>query len=429
MWRNILMVALVGWLAGSTSVNGADPFPPLVFPEGMGVNIHFTTGHDRDLDLINAAGFRVVRMDFGWGGIERKQGEYDWNAYDGLTDALEKRGIRPMYILDYSNGLYEETVTSHNPLDGRERRDVASPSRPESVAAFARWAAAAAQRYRGRHVIWEIWNEPNISFWKPKPDVAQYSRLAQATCDAVRAADPEAIIVAPATSQFPWEFLDAFFATGILEHLDGVSVHPYREYRLPPETASADYKRLRELIGRHAPVAKREMPILSGEWGYASHRKGLSDLRQAEFLARQQLMNVFYEVPVSIWYDWKNDGEDAEEREHNFGTVDHRLEPKPAYVAAQTLARELGGFRIDRRLELSGADDYALLLINDDQNRKLAAWTLKDAHRTTIELSFAVTAAQAVLGNGERGNVRLEGTALTVELSGLPTYIRLDSEK
>ena len=147
----------------------ASDLPRLTVPEGVGVNIHFTRGHEQDLDLIAAAGFKVARMDFGWAGIERAKGQYDWSAYDELTANLAKRGLRALYILDYSNPLYEESVVTRNPVSGEEHRDTASPQHPESVAAFARWAAAAAERYRGRRVIWEIWNEPNITFWKPKP--------------------------------------------------------------------------------------------------------------------------------------------------------------------------------------------------------------------------------------------------------------------
>ncbi len=176
----------------------AADLPDLVLPQGVGVNIHFTRGHERDLDLIAAAGFKFIRMDFGWGGTERKRGEYNWAEYEELTANLEKRGLRAIYILDYSNPLYEETVVSKNPINGKEHKDVASPQHPESVAAFARWAAAAAKHFSGRRIIWEIWNEPNISFWKPKPDVQQYTALALATAKAVREADPNATIIGPA---------------------------------------------------------------------------------------------------------------------------------------------------------------------------------------------------------------------------------------
>ena len=60
---------------------------------------------------------------------------------------------------------------------------------------------------------------------------------ALATARAVRAADPGACIVGPTTSGFDWNFIEAVFKSGLLEYLNGVSVHPYRGK--PPETASA----------------------------------------------------------------------------------------------------------------------------------------------------------------------------------------------
>lgn len=240
--------------------------PEPVLPASVGVNIHFVTGHQRDLDLIAAAGFKFVRMDFTRAGTERKKAEYDWSGYDELTANLEKRGIRAIYILDYSNPLYEEEVTSPNPISGKQHKTTASPQHPESVAAFARWAAAAAKQFAGRKIIWEIWSEPNIQFWQPKPDPQQYATLALATCKAIRAADPHATIVGPATSAFPWGFLETVFKSGVLEYLDAVSVHPYRAASKPPETAAADYARLRELIDRYAPATRQgKIPILSGE--------------------------------------------------------------------------------------------------------------------------------------------------------------------
>src|SRR6266704_2156019 len=99
-------------LCGLSSAAVAAELPEPVLPAGVGVNIHLATGHARDLDLIAAAGFKFIRMDFGWGGTERKKSEYNWTAYDELTANLEKRGLRAIYILDYSNPLYEEEVVT-----------------------------------------------------------------------------------------------------------------------------------------------------------------------------------------------------------------------------------------------------------------------------------------------------------------------------
>ena len=75
-------------------------------------------------------------------------------------------------------------------------------------------AGAAAAHFQGRRIIWEIWNEPNIRFWKPKSDVTEYTALALATANAVRQADPAATIIGPAISEAPVKFLDEFFAAG-----------------------------------------------------------------------------------------------------------------------------------------------------------------------------------------------------------------------
>jgi len=416
-----LLFSLVCLELGSSLVRATD-LPPLVLPQGVGVNIHFVRGQERDLDLIRDAGFKFIRMDFGWASIERQRGVYDFSAYDELTANLEKRGLRALYILDYSNPLYEAERLSKNPVNGQEEHDTVSPQHPESIAAFARWAAAAAKHYQGRRVIWEIWNEPNISFWKPKPDVAQYVALASATARAVREADPGATIIGPATSGFPWEFLEKVLQSEAVPYLDAISVHPYRQH--PPETAAADYARLRGMIEKFArSEAKRHLPIISGEWGYSSHAKGVSLETQAAYLARQQLANLLAGVPLSIWYDWKNDGNDPKENEHNFGTVQSDLNPKPAYQAVKTLTHELGGFGIERRLALANTDDFVLLLTNAVRQVKLAAWTISSTHNTTVTMPFRAQSATGVNVNGRPVSIRPTDRDVELTLTEAPQYI------
>ena len=410
----------------SLSLLAASDLPPLLLPQGVGVNIHFTRGHEPDLDLIAAAGFKFVRMDFGWGGSERKPGEYNWADYDELTANLEKRHLRPIYILDYSNGLYEDTITSRNPVNDKEQRDTASPQKPQSVAAFARWAAAAAQHYRGHSIVWEIWNEPNIGFWKPKPDVRQYTALALATCRAVREANPQATLIGPASSEFPWPFLESFLSSGVLEYLDAVSVHPYRSYQRGPETAAEDYLKLRGLIERYAPENRKHIPIVSGEWGYATHVKGVSLETQAAFIVRQQLANLLQGVPLSIWYDWKNDGQDPNNNEDNFGTVSNNLAFKPSYLAVQTLTRQLSGCRLARRLDTPSPDDFALLFVNDVGDQKLAVWTAGQPHPLSLELGLGSAGdIAAVDGQGQPVEVKVQEGNLVLALQAAPQYVTL----
>lgn len=402
----------------------AHELPEMLFPAGVGVNIHFVAGHEQDLDLIAAAGFKFIRMDFGWAGIERRKGEYDWSQYDQLLANLDQRGIRPVLILDYSNPLYEAQVTSTNPLTHQLHHTIASPQHPESIAAFAAWAAASARHFHGRHVLWELWNEPNIDFWSPKPDVHQYTALALAAAKAIREAEPQATIIGPASSGFPWEFLETFLKSGILEYVDAVSVHPYRRPDRPPETAEADYRRLRDLIRKYTPAGKPQpIPILSGEWGYSSHRRGVSLGTQAEFAARQQLFNLLEGVPLSIWYDWKNDGNDPAENEHNFGTMTSALEPKPAYTALKTLTHELAGYRVARRLSFDSDQDFVLVCTNSAGDQKLVGWTLGQLHARTIGIKAPAPELRGTLGDGQSFRPEWRDGACQFDLSGAPRYL------
>lgn len=381
-----------GWLLAILLGGLAEAKPPQLpgpqVPDGLGVNIHFTEAKPGELQMIVDGGFRWVRMDFAWQRTERAQGEYDFSSYDRLMGELDKHRLRAMFILDYSNALYESD-SSVRTAAGRQR--------------FAQWAAAAVAHFRGRGIVWEIWNEPNGGFWKPKPDAADYAALAVTACQAIRAVAPAECIVAPATSGIDLAFLEECFRRGLLDQIDAVSVHPYRQ--TGPESAVGEYARLREMIHQHAPAGKH-LAILSGEWGYSSVWAGYDDALQGALLPRQWLTNLAAGIPLSIWYDWRDDGTDPKEPEHHFGTVSPAYQagaqppfrPKPAYLAAQTLTRALAGTHFIRRLALGTRDDH-VLLFGDGSRQVLACWTTASAgHSLRVPLAAAPVELRSHLG-------------------------------
>jgi len=349
------------------------PLAAPVLPDGLGVNIHFTDPKPGEMEMLAAGGFRWVRMDLGWGATERVKGQYDFSRYDRLIEALQPHGIRALLILDYSNKHYDGGL---------------SPCSDEGRRAFARWAAAAVTRFRGRGVLWEMYNEPNIKFWKPEPKVEDYVKLALEVGRAIRAVAPDELYMGPATSGIKLPFLEACFKAGLLEYWCAVLVHPYRH--TGPETAAAEYAALRRLIAQYAPPGKT-IPILSGEWGYSAASNDMDETKQGKMLPRQWLVNLSNDVPLSIWYDWHDDGPDPKEKEHHFGTVFHPYfqdrqpvyDPKPAYLAAQALTRSLAGFRFNKRLHVGSDEDYVLLFDKGEAVR-LAAWTTANEEREAV---------------------------------------------
>ncbi|MBN2021464.1 MAG: cellulase family glycosylhydrolase [Pirellulales bacterium] len=395
------------------NVLAAEPsIPPRpVLPDGLGVNIHFTDPRPGEMEMLAAAGIRWIRMDFAWAATEREKGVYDFAAYDRLLAAMEKHKIRGLWILDYSNPHYDDNLAPHTD-EGRR--------------AFARWAAAAATHFRGHGILWEMYNEPNIGFWKPKPDVNQYVLLALEVGKAIRQAAPEEAYIGPATSTMDFAFLEACFQAGLLDYWSGVSVHPYRQE--PPETVAPDYARLRQLIDKHAPAGKT-IPILSGEWGYSSAWANHDETKQGKYLARQWLVNVACDVPLSIWYDWHDDGTDPKEAEHHFGTTAHAYfdgrapvyDPKPACQAAKALTTALAGCQFAERLAVGQSDDWILRFRRGDQTRLVAWTTASEPRPIVIPASPGRYSVTDHLGQPQPALVA-DGNGLAITLTDAPQY-------
>ncbi|MBF2708184.1 cellulase family glycosylhydrolase [Flavobacterium soyangense] len=389
-----------------------------------GINIHFVTGHEKDLDMIAAAGFNFIRMDLVWQSTELVKGNYSWEAYDELISNLEKRGLRAIFILDYSNTLYEPLLIYKDTISGKEKRGMIPPKHMESINGFANWAAAAAQHFKNKNIIWEIWNEPNIiSFWLPQPNVVNYSDLAYATSKAIKNVEPNAIVIAPGLAGTTSPFLETFLATGIMGYIDAVSVHPYRDSS--PETVDAEYSKIRDLINRNS-VSKKNIAIISGEWGYSTYDKGISLNYQAAYIVRMQIHNLISGIPLSIWYDWKNDGTNFAEREHNFGIVMSDLNLKPAYTAIKTMNQQLKGFSVVSRIDSMNNKDYILLFRNRQGKCKIVAWTSESAHSVVIDNKISKKdALTAINGMGGILKLKMENKKLVLDLNELPQYINI----
>jgi len=414
----------------SPSAFSAEPtqtHPALVsqtVPQGLGVNIHFYHPQPNELVMLDELGVDIVRMDLDWAHIEREIGVYDFSDFDELVNAMDSIGVRVLAIIDYSNPLYDNGM---------------APRTDATREAYARFVAAAARRYRGKRIVWELWNEPEqTAFWRPEPNVDDYMRWVKAVVPAIRQADPDACIIGPAS--FHRGLLEECFKRGLLEFIDGVSVHPYRA-DWPPATVWIDYAQLRGVMQRYHPTGEVK-PIICSEWGYSSPLGGeVTREEQADFLVRMWLTNILYGVPISIWYDWHDDGRDRYEGEHNSGTVTYDFQPKPAYLAAQTMIKQLSGYHLADRLVLSPAtsgmplpaNEYAvtygpnaeredfLLVFRKADKTKLVCWTTGEPHEVQLEQQLSVSACYDVVGNPAK--IYSDGR---LQLTSSPHYLILD---
>lgn len=403
---------IIFFLAPSLFSQGIPLNPPV--PENLGVNIHFTSPSPGEMRELAAAGFRWVRMDFNWAEIEREKGRYDFSAYDQLMAALKPYHIRPIFILDYTNKFYDHGLS---PYDAAGRQ------------AFANWVATSVEHFRGQGIVWEMYNEPNGKFWSPKESAPNYVKLALKVGETMKETAPGETYIGPAGAVVDLWFLAYCFQSGLLNYWSAVSIHPYRQ-RIP-ETVIRPYAAVNWLINKYAPRGKT-VPVIAGEWGYPSTSNwfAMSDEGQAKMLAREFLVNIMEGVPVTIWYDWHDDGIDPKDSNLHYGVVRNAYKagsnpvyaPKPAYFASQTLSRFFSGYTFNARLAVGRANDYVLLFTRG-RNARLAAWTTSTtAHEMVIP---GVKGKFRVIGfeGAHVRDLRAHRNRLKIGVSDAPQYL------
>jgi hypothetical protein len=342
-----------------------------------GVNIHVLSDASA-VDAAHAAGFSFFRLDLLWRDVERN-GRYRFFAYDRLLTALEARGMGALWILDYGHPQHGGDV----------------PRRTDDVAAFARYAEAVAGHFRGRNVRYEVWNEPDTErFWPPGPNAAEYAALLGPAVAAIHRADPAARVAVGGMARIDLPFLREIIAAGAA--FDAVGVHPYR--KAGPEGVAAELPLVRQLLG--ANLGARLVggtEIWDTEWGYASYDYFSQNLRgdghsaqgrkrQAVLGCREALTVWALGLPVAVWYDLRDDGDDGRNPEHNYGLLDRQNGDKPAMEAMRTLTHTADGHTFAGMLR-DVPDGAHAMRLDGPSGRIYVVWNEQPDARLTVRVS------------------------------------------
>ncbi len=337
----------------------------------IGVNVHRFRGNAA-LDSAREAGFRFVRADLLWERVERG-GAYRFLTYDALINALEARGMGALLILDYGHPDHGGKV----------------PRTAEDIAAFGRFAEAAATHFKGRDVRYEIWNEPDIvQFWPPKPNAQEYAAVLREAVSAIHRADPAAKVVSGGVSRLDLKFLRKAIDPGVAAGLTAIGVHPYSKGG--PEKIGPELDKLREWarqsFGEH-------LEIWDTEWGYSStdgiervSGNGHSEearLTQARLAVRELLTVWSVGFPLGVWYDLQDDGTDAGNAEQNYGLLDANGAAKPAMQAVRALMTAVRGRRYAGMIPRAPSGMHAMRF-EGPADVLFIVWNDKVAKRQTV---------------------------------------------
>ncbi len=144
---------------------------------------------ERDLLQVKDMGFGWVKQIFGWRDIETAKGKFDWSKTDHIVYTANRYGGIDLLIR-----------VDHQPDWARKGCSLMGP--PENMQDFADFLTAVATRYKGRIRAYQIWNEPNLAreWCDQKPSPQQYAQMLKTAYTAIKAADPDAMVISAGMS-------------------------------------------------------------------------------------------------------------------------------------------------------------------------------------------------------------------------------------
>jgi hypothetical protein len=207
---------------------------------GMQVFLHWQAEiADRDLNLVQEAGFRWVKQEIPWREVEgHGKGIWQWDSSDRVMDQIEAHGLKVIVRL------------GSQPTWAAPEVELPNIAPPQDMQDFYDYVFAVASRYRGRVAAYQIWNEPNLAreWGRQPPNPAAYVELLKVGYQAVKDADPQAIVIsaglAPTTRNDDQAMPDIYFYQGMYDagaapYFDSLGVHA-AGYKSPPEIDPAE---------------------------------------------------------------------------------------------------------------------------------------------------------------------------------------------
>jgi len=185
----------------------------------------------------------------------------------------------------------------------------------------------------------------------------------------------------------------------------------------------------RRFAGEH----KLPWRVWSGEVGFSSFRlddpsapgfySPCTPLEQAQYLVRMMVVQLARGVRRIFWYDFRNDGWEPNNPEHNMGLVRSDNAPKPAIVAYACLIHRLRGCRWLGAYAIGGGDDAYAFVAEQTGRPVLIAWARKGTRTEPLQVPSGVREVTVTDIFGASTKRTVKEHRLELDLTGVPVYV------
>ena len=345
-------------------------------------------------DAMSQIGLNVLRTNF------KPASPFDYEWYDKIVEIFSSRGMDFDFILD-----------AKCLPDGK-------PDIERNLAEY----RTAFTRYKGRVKYWEFENEPDIDWGRKHPlRVPGYVELAKLASSALRKIDPNAQFMSSGFCCFDNPIMGTFQRDAMSQCWRAFDLHcfhghgPYFEYR---DMIDGKLLPMRRAVGIEIPWYANETAL--------SMSNGVGEKEQAEALVKKLLFSWNRGAKGYTWYNLRGKGENPLQREHGYGMLTMRLDPRAVYSVWNALVG------ICRRkefcLEIKCGEGNRCFLLNGEDGQAACLWR-EGAGKQNVVLSTAAKEIQISDMFGNRRRAVVSDGKIILDISQEPIWLLSDTGK
>lgn len=378
---------------------------------------------EKALVLLDEMGVDIAREDVSWHRVKTgPDAPWNFSLVDRMLEDYAARGIEMQPILNYG---VEWATTATDPKDARRTMPLMGP--------WLDYVRTMVGRYKDRVRYWEIWNEPDIPFWKST--TAQYVELFDRTGAEIAALQPDALIMngglAMVSRQPNPDFTEQFIAQASPAHWHLRAWHDYNTFG----EMIARHRRHEALYRQHARPEVAALPSWMNEGGYHTIDPG-KEAEQARTIVKK--VSTAPALGFASYFVYTTRDSSTNRRTGAvapfYGLSDYDCIPKPAFAAYNRLIAETAHLRYEApKTPIDAADGFWRHLYADpesggasDGNHVLVVWREAADLRSPVWLRWAhaeVTAILDIMGNPVAFTPVADG--IVVGIGTDPLYVRL----
>lgn len=355
-------------------------------------------------------GAKVIRTGHGWGSVEPQKGQFDFARLDALMQRYNDQGMELQLLL----GFTARWAAKQEFLNAADWRDWAMNA-PADMDGWETYCRKMAEHYRDRVRYWEVWNEPDIGFFRGTLD--EYLEMLKRANRAINGVDPKLEVM---TGGFAAYYRNPSFVEAVVvgaqQDYDVLAWHRHGPFDGFQQEVDGPVAAMRAKLNPPKPLYFNET---------AMHSTGGQEKMQAEQLVKKLTFAWSRGAIGYTWYDLRNDGYDPTDAEHNYGMVTNDFYPKAVYPTYNTLAKHLTGKQFAHQLDL-GPARWAFSFTGDGQT-VIAAWDERRGGQQFILDTAATKAVRMDLMGNQTPLDLLPGGRVILDCRAEPGYLILDT--